>query len=143
MKQKMGGFSTVELLLTIAVAALFLSAFYQLFTAVSQSNAIAQQQTTADALAYYALRGYNSAPSYTCDNTTNLLANANAPGQVILNQYTATGSAYYIFSLPIPITVTIRAFAPQGCGANTPTKLEATVLYGPQNKTAKHAIYVN
>jgi len=107
--QSMGGFSAVELLITIGVAVIFLGAFYQLFTVVNQSNAVAQQQATADAFAYYALRGYADKPSYTCDATTNLVANPSAPGQVIANQVTNSGPAYYIFLLPNPITLTIRA----------------------------------
>lgn len=149
------GFTAVELLVTIIVAALFAVSFYQLFIVVNQSTAAARNRATASDLAYSYLRKYASAgvtpddwsPKFTCStasgssNTNDRSVNANAAGTTLASSSLTPDAT----GLPRPITYSVVALAIYGCAGtnlNKPIRVEATVTFGPQNTTIKHATYV-
>jgi prepilin-type N-terminal cleavage/methylation domain-containing protein len=138
------GFSAVELLMTIAIAAIFIDAFYTLFNTVTTSNFGAQQQANASGYAYWYLRAYTTSRalySVPCNSTTDLTLST-AP--------TATGYSLGVvsgpnasFPLPTPVTLEGKMFWPTGCaaGSSHPLRIQVTVTYGPQNKVVTHATY--
>lgn len=145
------GFTAIEMLITIIVAATFLLAIVTLFITVTQSLAMARNRATANDLGYSYLRKYASAGStpewFVCDttsgtgNTNDLTINSNATGQV-LESGTLTSSEA---ELPTPVTYTVRALAIYGCsGLNLkkPIRVEATVTFGPNSTSIKHATIV-
>lgn len=144
------GFTAVEMLITIIVAAMFTTVFYQLFGAINNAATNARQQAVASDKAYAYLRKYASAGTtptwFTCDtasgssNTNDLTINSNATGQ-ILESGTLTGT----ISLPGPVTYKVTALAIYGCnGSNLqkPIRVEAEVKYGPRNVTIRHTSLV-
>lgn len=133
-----GGFSAVELLLTLFIAAAFVGSFYQLYTSIAQTNASARLRAVASDVAYSNLRKYTSKPSFTCNTTTDLTVDANAAGQV-LSQTTDTNSTL----LTNPYIQTIRVYAPRGCGSSLPALVVSTVEYGTPSQKVTHATYVN
>ncbi|HYG83450.1 MAG TPA: hypothetical protein VD907_01070 [Verrucomicrobiae bacterium] len=135
------GFTTIELLISLFVAAALVGTFYQLFAAADQGNRDARFRASASALAYSNLRKYNTKPaSFICNNTTDLVANSSAPGQVIS---TNTTNSNHPSGLPSPVVETIIAWAPAGCGSNKPVLINAIVTYGPQERSIRHGTYVN
>lgn len=140
--RKQFGFTTIELLITLFVAFAFIAAFYRLFTVIDQSTAESRWQSTASGLAYTNLRKYTVRPSgFNCNANTNLVANNNAPGQVLLDE---TDSGSGDLGIPGEVTQTVRAYAPFGCAdaATLPIKIESRVTYG-DNREVTHATYVN
>jgi len=152
---KQAGFTAVELLITIIVAAIFTVSIYGLFTTINRASADARQQATASDLAYANLRRYASAditpdswsPAFVCStatgasNTNDVTVNQNATGTTLtsgsLNPVTA--------ELPGPVTYSVKALAIFGCrNANEgkPIRVESTITYGPQQKVIKHATLV-
>ncbi len=149
------GFTAIELLITIIVAALFAISFYQLFIAVNQSSAAARNRATASDLAYSYLRKYASAgitpddwsPKFVCSsasgssNTNDRSVNANATGTILASGSLTPDTT----GLPLPITYSVVALAIYGCAGtnlNKPIRVESTVTFGPQNTAIKHATYV-
>jgi len=141
MNTRSTGFTTIELLISLFVAAALVGTFYQLFAAADKGNAEARSSATASALAYSNLRKYTTKPTgYVCDNTTNQVANDSAPGQIIS---TTTTNNNHPSGLPSPVIETITAWSPAGCGANTPVLLNSKVTYGTQATEVVHGTYVN
>lgn len=122
------GFSAVELLITIFIAAAFVGAGYQLYIAVVRDGSDARNQATASNLAYTYLRKYSSQASSPCAETTP------NPAPVIPSgaQYTALG----------PATITASITCPYANPSST-SLISVTVTYGttPQ-KEVRHAVYV-
>lgn len=132
------GFSAVEALLTLFIAAMFITIFSQLRVLLVQTNASVTQAATASSLAYSALRQITSKPSgFVCNNNSDLTVNASAPGWQVSSTTPATTA------LPKPITSTVVAFAPRGCAASQPILIKATIQYGSNPvRTISHATYV-
>jgi type II secretory pathway pseudopilin PulG len=150
LKNQSAGFTGVEMLVTIFVAAAFALVFFQLFTTVGTVTTAARQRSQASDLAYSYLRRYASGSKptwFTCDtsgsstaNTNDRTINPNAPGQVII-----TGTTTEVSSLPNPVIYSVRAIAPYGCSgpnAGTPLRVEATIVYGSAAASISHATYV-
>ncbi len=134
------GFTIVELLITLLVATTFVLAFTQLYLLIETEGSIAEHRAKASSLAYFNLRMYteDERPSwFVCNAATDLSANANAPGQVLVNSPISDPSA-----LPRPATQKVVAYAPFGCNTNMPIKLLSTIEYG-QNPVRKvvHGTY--
>ena len=131
------GFSTVELLVTLFVAAAFVGAFYQLFVTTSQDSVDTKRYATASALAYSNLNRFKIKPSSmaACSASyTYKPSGFNPP---------VTGS---VSGLPGSVTQTVIASYPFTCGQNDDViKIESSVTYGPsgQQTTVTHATYVN
>lgn len=146
------GFTAVELLVTIIIAAMFAVAFYQLFITVNQSSSNARNRATASDIAHANLRRYASAGSaykdwFTCStasgssNTNDLSVNSNAPGTTLMSGNLIPSNA----DLPGPVTYSVKALAIFGCSgtnANAPIRVESIVTYGPQSTVMKHATLV-
>lgn len=146
------GFTTVELLLTIIVAALFATVFLDTFSNISRSNAEIKHESLADNVAYSILRKYvaiDVRPNswFTCDtssgsgNQNDRAVNPSAPGSVI-----ASGAIDPIEAgLPGPVNYTVTALAIYGCaGTNNgkPIRVQADVTYGTTNRHMTHVALV-
>ncbi|HEX6258211.1 MAG TPA: hypothetical protein VFZ48_01895 [Candidatus Saccharimonadales bacterium] len=135
------GFTTIELLISLFVAAAFVGTFYQLFAAADLSNTDTKFQAAASSVAYTNLRKYTTRPAgFVCDNNTNLVANSSAPGQVISSVTTNTN---HPSGLPGPVVEIIRAYAPAGCSSGYSVLLQSIVRYGSQEREVVHGTYVN
>jgi len=142
--QKQNGFTAIELLITIIVAGLFAVTFYQLFITINTSISTSKQRALANDLSYSYLRKYASvtAPTITCNTTTDVTQNATAAG-VTLESGTLTREAT---GLPSPITYQVVALAIYGCKdshTQSPLKIEAQVRFGPDNILIKHGTLVS
>lgn len=118
------GFSAVELLITLFIAAAFVATGYQLYSVVIQNSENAREQASASNIAYNALRQY--APQAT--NPCTVVTPTPAPSM-------PTGN-----NLPNPsITVTISC--PYGLASGV-SKITATVNYGNPQVGVVHALFV-
>lgn len=138
---KQSGFSTVELLVSLFIAAAFVTIFYQLFVVIDRLASDGYQRSVASNLAYANLRMYATTDSptwFVCDNSSDLKTYPSGTGQVLL---TGTVTA----DLPPPVTRSVIATAPYGCaatGSGMPVRIESLITYGPQNKKVNHTTYV-
>jgi type II secretory pathway pseudopilin PulG len=145
------GFSAVEMLITIIVAAMFIISFNTLFLTITQTSAQTRYRSVANDLAYANLRQYVSADAkptwFVCStaagssNTNDSTVNANAQGQV-LKSGTLTKAAT---TLPEPISYSVRALAIYGCSgtnAGKPLRVESTITYGPSALVIKHGTLI-
>ncbi|HRQ86882.1 MAG TPA: prepilin-type N-terminal cleavage/methylation domain-containing protein [Candidatus Saccharibacteria bacterium] len=67
---KQGGFSAVELLITLFVAAGFLVAAYQLYNVILSDGGSTHQRASVSNIAYDYLRQYEAMVPETCDEST-------------------------------------------------------------------------
>ncbi len=132
------GFTLVEVLVTIIVATLFVVTISQLTTAQSKVTSNVNAYNTADLLAYNNLRtyAYGKAPTWFDCNYTG--ANPDA--------MTLIAKTDPVAGLPAPVTQSVIATAPYGCGGGSsgigyPIKVVSTVTYGPSAKVVVHATY--
>jgi Tfp pilus assembly protein PilE len=70
--KKSAGFSAVELLATIFIAVVFLSAGYSLYGAIVSRSAVTRHRAQADNIAYDYIRRYESTVPTACVTTTPL-----------------------------------------------------------------------
>lgn len=142
------GFTTIELLITIIVAAMFTITFYQMFMVLNSFSTATKQQALADNLAYTYVKKY-IAPDvitsswFTCStasgssNINDRTVNPNAPGSTIESGSLTPSSA----GLQSPVTYTVTAVSLYGCTGNnagTPIEVQAVITYGPQHTTIRH-----
>ena len=119
------GFTAVELLITLFVAAAFLIASYQLFNLVIKDGGATRAESRASNIAYDYLRQYaSSATTIPCTASTPL---NNAPLSI-------DG----LTSVTITIAVTCLPDA-----INSLSKVEATINYNNPSQTIKYALYVS
>lgn len=118
------GFSAVELLVTLFVAAVFLAAGHQMYNAIVQDSGSARQRAKASNIAYdYLRRHAGSAPTICAASTP-------------VNNVTVS---------PVPegltnVRVTVTYSCPRSDMTNL-TKVQATVRYGADSEEVIHAIY--
>lgn len=153
------GFTIVEMIVTVVLAGIFLTFFIQMYRATNAQQLSLIRQSTANDIARSNLAKFPTAaalPTYVCSTTSsnnpnNLTINPNAPGTSIpLIAPTATPSGPgEVRREDTPdnlgtVTQEIRAFSPQGCGANEPIKILSRVTYGyeGQQNTVEYATYV-
>lgn len=125
---KESGFSAVELLITLFVAAAFLATGYQLYTIILEDGADARIQAKASNIAYDNLRKYTPFASKPCATYTP------SPQPSI-----PAGS-----NLPSPSSITVNITCPANTGTTSISKVQVTVKYGtesPQEEVV-HAIFV-
>lgn len=130
-RSNQAGFSAVELLITIFIAAAFVGAGYQLYIVVSRSSADARDKATASAIAYEHLRKYTPLATNPCTVVTP------TPAPAI-----PTGSPNYAALTNPSITASISCpYAPSSSGVSLVT---VTVTYGPASnqKQVQHSVYV-
>ncbi len=132
MNTQQSGFTVVELLVTIIVAALFVSVFYNMFLILVGVNSNARNVSQASDLAYSNMRRYPTAAStaLTCSGSSTSLLNT-----------TGTDSDYPELGT---ITETVTASYPYGCAAVYDViKLVSVVTYGTNSTKVSYATYVN
>lgn len=138
-EEQSAGFTIVELLITIIVAALFVTMFYQMFVVLVQMNADARRNTQASDLAYSNMRRYPTVVStgLACvDSTTitSLIPAGGSPTTAIDPVYPELG----------PVAEQVTAQFPYGCSVNyNLIKLVSTVKYNNGTATLSHATYIN
>lgn len=118
------GFSAVELLITLFIAAAFITTGSQLYTVIIQNSDEARTRAKATNIAYDNLRRYSAQAKSPCS----VVAPSPAP-------FIPAGSGLSNAS----ITVTISC--PYGLGMTT-AKIEAKVLYGTPQEEVTHALFV-
>lgn len=123
-RQYQQGFTAVELLVTLFVAAAFLIAGYQLFSVVIRDGGQTQAEAKAANVAYDYLRRYTPSATNPCTEITPL-----------------TNSAVAVAGLvDTTVTVTIGCASP---ATTTLSKVEVAVSYNNPRKTVRYATYVN
>lgn len=119
------GFSAVELLITLFIAAAFVATGYQLYSVIIQNGENAREQAQASNIAYNALRQYQPQATNPCSVVTP------SPTPSI-----PSGS-----NLPNP-SITVTMSCPYGTSADV-TKVTATVNYGNPQVGVTHALFVS
>jgi Tfp pilus assembly protein PilE len=120
-----GGFSAVELLITLFIAAIFVFTGYQLYTVVIKNGSEANQRSIASGIAYENLRRYTPLVTSPCSNVTPT-PTPSIPANTLPNS---------------SITVTIDC--PYGIGGIV-GRVKVSVKYGPApQEEVIHAILVN
>jgi len=118
------GFSAVELLITLFVAAAFIITGYQLYSIVIKDGADARQRAKASNIAYELLRKYSSQATNPCTTVTP----SPAPS-VPSNSGLANAHATVTFSCPY------------GASNTAVSKVQVTLTYGSPAQEVTHAIY--
>lgn len=121
--QKQSGFTAVELLITLFVAAAFLIASYQLFNLIIRDGGAARAESRAGNVAYDYMRRYIGNATNPC-TTLNPLNNA----PITVDGLIAT-------------TVSVAITCPLSASANTVSKVEVTVKYNMPEQTVKYATF--
>lgn len=141
MNKRQSGFTVIELLVTIIVAALFVGVFYQMYVILVTINANARNTAQASNLSYSNMRRYPTASStgLNCQTTTaqpggvSYLKGSSTPNFVTNGDYQELG----------PVSEVVVASFPYGCSAIYDViKLVSTVTYG-RNSKVSYATYVN
>ncbi len=124
-RQSQAGFTAVELLITLFVAAAFLIAGYQLFNVVIKDGGQARAESRAGNVAYDYLRRY--------------AANATNPCST---QYPLTNSAIQVDGLD-SVTITVQISCP-GYSITSLSKVDAVIKYNNNPQiTTSYSTYVN
>ena len=119
------GFSAVELLITLFIAAAFVATGYQLYSVIIQNGENAREQAQASNIAYNALRLYQPQATNPCSLVTP------SPTPTI-----PSGS-----NLPNP-SITVSMTCPYGTAVDI-TKVTVTVNYGNPQVGVTHALFVS
>ena len=127
---RQSGFSAVELLITIFIAAAFAGAGYQLYIAIMRDGSDARNQSTASNIAYDYIRRYTPLAQSPCATITPDPSPTIPTGNP---SYTALGAA--------DVSATIECPYP---APSSTTLITVTVTYGPSSnqKQVRHALYV-
>lgn len=133
------GFTIVEILVTLVVTTVFVIAIAQVSVIQSQLSGSYQMYNTADLLAYNNLRAWANGKSpswFTCT-----YASGNPQPVTLLS------SSANVSGLTPPVTQSVVATAPYGCGGGTstngyPIKITSTVTYA-SGRTVQHATYAS
>lgn len=122
------GFSAVELLITLFIAAAFLLTGYQLYGIIIEDGGNARVQAKASNIAYDNLRKYTPFASNPCATYTP------SPQPSV-----PAGSG-----LPSPSSIQVNITCPSGLGTTSVSKVQVVVKYGtasPQEEVV-HAVFV-
>jgi type II secretory pathway pseudopilin PulG len=117
------GFSTIELLISLFIAAAFIATGFQLFTVVIQDGNEARLRSRASNVAHENLRKYAGSVTTVCSSRPS----------------TATPAAPS--DLP-QASITVAFSCPYGDDSKT-TRIEATVTYGTPQQTVKENLDVS
>jgi prepilin-type N-terminal cleavage/methylation domain-containing protein len=118
------GFTAVELLITLFVAAAFLVAGYQLFNIVIKDGGDTRAESRASNVAYDYLRRY-----------TNVATNPCSASSPLVNQNIDVTDL-------VGVTVTISITCPQP-DATSLSKVESIITYGNPANTVRYATYID
>jgi Tfp pilus assembly protein FimT len=135
---KGAGFTVVEVLITVIVAALFVLSITQLSVTQTKLTSTMTTYGVANLLSYNNLRTYAYGKS---PNWFECVYSSGNPQPMTL--LTSTSS---VSGLPSPVSQTVVATAPYGCGGDSssigyPIRVVSTVTYGPSAKVVVHATY--
>lgn len=122
--RQQSGFTAVELLITLFVAAAFLIASYQLFNVVIKDGGNARAESRASNVAYDYMRRYTNSASVPCNPSTPL---NNSP--VSIDGLTDAKISVAISCLPDTV--------------DTVSKIDVTMTYNSPQQTVKYTTYVN
>lgn len=117
------GFTTVELLITLFVAAMFIIAGFQLYSVIIKDSGEARDQAQASNVAYDYLQKYKSSATSSCTPNASLYT-----GNVTVNNLTNA-------------TVTVSMSCPYPSLLNI-TKITSTVKYNDPQQTVSSSAYV-
>lgn len=118
------GFTAVELLVTLFVAAAFLIAGYQLFNVVIKDGGDTRAQSAAANVAYNYIRQYSDSATNPC-----------APSSPLTNQSISVNSL-----TNVTVTVTIQCTQSD---ASSVSRVEAVVNYNNPQQSVRYATYVD
>lgn len=121
---KEAGFTAVELLITLFIAAAFIGTAYQLYSIVIDDSGSARARTQASNIGYAALRKYSPQATNPCSVITA------APTPTI-----PAGSGLSAASISVTYS------CPYGTSSAT-TKVQVSVKYGTPQQEVVHALYV-
>lgn len=135
--RRRAGFTIVEVLVTIVVTSLFVIAIAQVSTVQSRLSASYQMYNTADLLAYNNLRAWANGKAPTWFTCTYVSGNP--------QPMTLLSSSASVAGLNSPVSQTVVATAPYGCGGGVsttgyPIKIVSTVSYDG-GRIVQHATY--
>lgn len=119
------GFSAVELLITLFIAAAFISTGYQLYSVIIQNSESAREKAKASNIAYDNLRRYAPQATGPCSTVTPSPTPAIPSGSNLPNA-------------SISVTIT----CPYGTSLGL-SKITSTVTYGNPQESVTHALFVN
>lgn len=122
--KRQSGFTAIELLITLFVAAAFLVAGYQLFNVVIKDGGQTRSESRAGNVAYDYLRRYTPSASDPCVTQTPLTDQS----------ITVDG----LVNTTISVAITCPEFSTSGI-----SKIEATIKYNVPQETLKYSTYVN
>lgn len=122
---KQSGFTAIELLITLFIAAAFLATGYQLYSVIIQDSGQTRAQSRASNVAYDYMRRYSTSATNPCAPTTPV-----------------NNSAITVDGLS-SATVTVALTCPYPTSSTTVTKIDVTVLYNTPQQTMKYSTYVN
>ena len=125
-KQAQSGFSAVELLITLFVAAVFLVAGHQLYSTIIRDSGASRQKARASNIAYDYLRRQAASAPTTCAPSTpvdNVKITPDPEGLV-------------------NVFVTVSYSCPQGSLSGL-TKVQSTVRYGTDGGEVSHAVFTS
>lgn len=118
------GFSAIELLITLFVAAAFIGTGYQLYSVILKNGGDTKQRTTANDLAYEGLRRYASRATIPC--TALPSQTITIPADAGLSN---TSGSNVTYTCPY--------------GSTDVTMVKARVVYGSPQQEVVHVTYVN
>ncbi len=120
------GFSAVELLVTLFVAAIFLIAGHQLYSTIIRDSGATRQKARASNIAYDYLRRHAASAPTPCAASTPVNNTAITPDPEGL----------------VNVFVTVAYSCPQGTLTGL-VKVKATVRYGTDGGEVSHAVYTS
>lgn len=137
-RNSQAGFTIIELLITIMLGTLFVISIMQLHLTQAVISSDMLSRNNADLLAYNNLRtyAYGKSPSW-----FNCVYSGGNPQPMTL-----LSSTDPVEGIKSPVTQTVVATAPYGCGGGSngigyPIKVVSTVTYGADSKKVVHATY--
>lgn len=123
-QSKQSGFSAIELLITLFIAAAFLATGYQLYSIVLKSSVTSRSRALASNIAYDALRRYSAQATNPCSTVTPTPLPTIPTGSGITNA-----------------AITVTFSCPYGVTSPT-SKIQVTVTYGTSGGEVDHALLV-
>lgn len=120
------GFTTIELLITLFIAAAFLVSGYQLYNLIIKDGGETRAQTRAGNVAYDYLQRYKPSATTPCKAQTPLTNAAPNPVPVNLSN----------------VTVTVQITCPYGITSSV-SKVQVNLSYGNPQQTISNATYVS
>jgi len=126
-KNNESGFSAVELLITLFVAAAFLTTGYQLYTVILKDGGETRYQAKASNIAYDTLRRYSPKATKPCTSIPSPTPTATLPTN---------------HGLPSPSSITVTINCLTGSGTTDMSRIQVSVKYGSPQQEVVHAIFV-